>query len=367
MTDKQDREFNEVEKRIDKGNFDGLSDMIENIVDSSIDFARNAIFRFSNKNKANKKIRPIDDPDVCVQRYPEKSKATWFRIGAGCSIFMAICSLILVIGSFSLWPIISAAIFSLIAFGFVDSAKKIDKRSMRYSRYLKELNEQTAITTRDLCTSVNLSEADCVADLRTMMNKGYFKQARLVEKNQLFLLDIPTYKAYKGELDKKNILENANDPKQIEEDKKNRATDILDEGKKYLDIIDDIKQKIENRSVYEKVIKIETTISNILSTIKKYPDEVYALNKFMDYYLPTTIKLLNSYLSFEMISTRDQKMIESMKEIEKSLETINSAFEKILVQLYEDKSIDVRTDIDALRTILKQEGLIENEFGGRND
>ena len=47
-------------------------------------------------------------------------------------------------------------------------------------------------------------------------------------------------------------------------------------------------------------------------------------------------------------------------EIEKTLDTLNVAFEKLLDSLFEDTAWDVATDISVLHTMLAQEGLTES-------
>lgn len=48
------------------------------------------------------------------------------------------------------------------------------------------------------------------------------------------------------------------------------------------------------------------------------------------------------------------------KEIEKTLDTLNRAFEKLLDDLFQETAWDVSTDISVLHTMLAQEGLTED-------
>ena len=50
------------------------------------------------------------------------------------------------------------------------------------------------------------------------------------------------------------------------------------------------------------------------------------------------------------------------QEIEKTLDTLNVAFEKLLDSLFQDTAWDVSSDVSVLHTMLAQEGLTEEDF-----
>ena len=77
----------------------------------------------------------------------------------------------------------------------------------------------------------------------------------------------------------------------------------------------------------------------------------------MNYYLPTTLKLLNAYdrmddtgISGDNISTTKQK-------VENMMDTIVKAYEKQLDALYGEEALDISTDITVMENLLAQEGL----------
>ena len=74
----------------------------------------------------------------------------------------------------------------------------------------------------------------------------------------------------------------------------------------------------------------------------------------------------------ELYSANRQTVIEmtgrqSPAEIEKTLDTLNAAFEKLLDDLFQDTAWDLSSDISVLNTMLAQEGLTEDGLntGGR--
>ena len=102
-------------------------------------------------------------------------------------------------------------------------------------------------------------------------------------------------------------------------------------------------------------------ITEIFDALKAQPDKKPQMRKFMDYYLPTTLKLVQTYADFEGVQIQGENITGAKQEIEKTLDTINAAFEKLLDDLFQDAAFDATTDAQVLQTILAQEGLAEDE------
>ena len=103
-------------------------------------------------------------------------------------------------------------------------------------------------------------------------------------------------------------------------------------------------------------------IQKIFDRVKEDPDSLEDIQKLMDYYLPTTVKLLEAYQQLDNQPVQGENIRSSKLEIEKTLDTLNIAFEKLLDSLFEDVAWDVSSDISVLHTMLAQEGLTGNDF-----
>ena len=82
----------------------------------------------------------------------------------------------------------------------------------------------------------------------------------------------------------------------------------------------------------------------------------------MNYYMPTTWKLLDSYRSFEKEPIQSENIQKTKREIDKTLDTINNAFETLLDDLFQSTAWDISSDISVLETMLAQEGLTGNKM-----
>ena len=82
----------------------------------------------------------------------------------------------------------------------------------------------------------------------------------------------------------------------------------------------------------------------------------------MSYYLPTTLKLVHVYCELEKQPVKGDNITNAKADIEKTMDTINVAFENLLDDMFEETAMDVSTDISVLKTMLAQEGLTESEL-----
>ena len=81
----------------------------------------------------------------------------------------------------------------------------------------------------------------------------------------------------------------------------------------------------------------------------------------MNYYLPTTLRLLTSYEKLSRQRVKGENIQKTMFEIEGMMETIAGAFEKQLDSLFGEDAMDIAADISVMESILKQEGLSDDE------
>lgn len=82
----------------------------------------------------------------------------------------------------------------------------------------------------------------------------------------------------------------------------------------------------------------------------------------MNYYLPTTRKLVDAYREMDQEPIVSENIAKTKKEIEATLDTINQAFENLLNSFFEEKALDISSDISVLHTMLAQEGLTKKDF-----
>lgn len=335
-----------------------------------------AIKAFSSSSKKN--LPATRNPKVCEQKPPQAGLSILAKIA---SVILAPIFLAMTIGSYTEihygggFTMLFASLISLVLTISVPYAlwklgNRYKRLSNNYVRYLRELGDNTVISIRDLASGVAQSEEETTKDLLYMMRKNYFKQARIVEDGKIFILDIPTFKLYKEKLDqipsyRKNLTDDVEidgENLSVEDLNKERSQEIIAESITSLDKLSEKRDEIESPSFKESLGKLIDNSTDILKIIEKYPDKATGLGKFSTYYLPTSLKLATSYKEFEMVNSRDSRIAKSMGEIEESIKTIAEAFDKMKIDLLDDRAMDVKTEIDTINLLLKQEGLAEDDW-----
>ena len=130
----------------------------------------------------------------------------------------------------------------------------------------------------------------------------------------------------------------------------------------YIKKIHECNDAIPGEEISAKISRIETLVDRIFDRVEQNPENVPDIRRMMEYYLPTTVKLLEADEELDAQPVQGANIISSKSEIEKTLETLNAAFEKLLDSLFQDTAWNVSADISVLNTMLAQEGLTKDDF-----
>lgn len=250
------------------------------------------------------------------------------------------------------------------------------KRVSRFKKYVKFLDDDSFFLIKDLAKYMNEKERFIVKELRQMIKKNMFLEGCIDDEENYFLL---TREVYKNYLDlKKRQLEEAKSGKQkmnkkeeakeqVKDEEYDKVKSIIKSGRTSIDQIRNIERDIRKEEMSIKLNKMQGIVHQILNYIEKNPKKINEVNKFINHYLPITIKLLNSYKDLNNQPLQGENIKNAKMEIEHSIDVVNMAFENLLDDLFEDMAMDISTDISVLKTLFKQEGLTEeNDFGNKN-
>ena len=116
---------------------------------------------------------------------------------------------------------------------------------------------------------------------------------------------------------------------------------IIEEGYKYLHELRDVNIRIPDEVMTKRIDRMEVASADIFAYIAEHPEKAAEIRRFMNYYLPTTLKLLNSYDKLSRQRVKGENIQKTMFEIEGMMETIAGAFEKQLDSLFDDDALDI--------------------------
>lgn len=136
---------------------------------------------------------------------------------------------------------------------------------------------------------------------------------------------------------------------------------IINEGKEYIRKLKIANDAIPHEQLSESIERMENASFDIFTYVKDNPSKIPQIKKFMNYYLPTTLKLLENYEKLSNQSVKGENILNTMHEIECMMYTVATAFEKQLDALFSQQAMDIGVDISVFDSILKQEGLKDDE------
>ena len=243
-------------------------------------------------------------------------------------------------------------------------------RVRRFRRYTKLIGERTYCQVKELASAVGKNEKFVVRDIQKLIENRAFTNGHLDAQNTCLMLDDATYRQYleTQEAYRQRSLE---EQERKQADRSIFASDgienpelvrAMEEGSRYIEAIRRANDAIPGEEISEKLYRLEALIKKIFEVLKQKPEQLPKLRKFMQYYMPTTLKLVQTYQELDAQPTEGENIRQSKAEIEKTLDTINLAYEKLLDSFFEDAAMDIRSDITVLETMLAQEGLTKNHF-----
>ena len=139
---------------------------------------------------------------------------------------------------------------------------------------------------------------------------------------------------------------------------------IIAEGKIAQKELGRLYASIPDLTIKRKIRDLMEVSDKIIQDAKDDPGDVPQIKKFLDYYLPTTIKLLNAYDRMGQQGIEGENITGTMQRIEDMLDTAIASYKKLLDGLFANQAMDIETDISVMNTMLRREGLTgSSEFG----
>ena len=140
---------------------------------------------------------------------------------------------------------------------------------------------------------------------------------------------------------------------------------MIEDGRKAVSEMKRLDDAIEDEKISQDIRRLEAVSQKIFDQVKAEPSKLPQIRQFMDYYLPTTLKLLNAYDRMDSVGVDGDNITGTRTKVENIMGTIVTAFEKQLDALFGTEAMDISTDISVLETILVREGLAGERMEAR--
>ena len=240
------------------------------------------------------------------------------------------------------------------------------KKVNRFRSYVRTLNGKTYVKIEELAKGVRKSPKFVKRDLKKMIKNRMFLEGHLDEEGNYLITSDESYEQYMqtkkaSEIQEKEMQEKEQAEQKLRGTLSEEVQEVIKEGEAYLEEIRSCNEAIPGVEISNKMYHLENVILRIFKRVEQHPELISDLHKFMDYYLPTTVKLLKAYEELDKQPVEGENIKTAKQEIENTLDTINEAFENLLDSFFRNTAWDVSTDISVLKTMLAQEGLTGNK------
>ena len=118
-----------------------------------------------------------------------------------------------------------------------------------------------------------------------------------------------------------------------------------------------LNDSIEDPKISAQIDHMEAVTAKIIAHVLEHPRKLPQIRKFLNYYLPTTLKLLNAYDRMDAAGISGANIDGTMGKIETMMDTVATAFDRQLDALFGDEALDISTDITVMENMLAREGL----------
>ena len=250
------------------------------------------------------------------------------------------------------WPELYLGAFLLVG-GLISffSRNTSARRLARYKRYYVFVSERDVVPIPDIARTAGLSPRVVKRDLQAMINEGFLSRDAYidVELNSLVL-----------------CTETADEMRRASKDADDGPPEAADEKSEnlYMTIILELREincSIADISISEKIDRIESVTAKIFRIVEENPEKLPEIRRFMNYYLPTTLKLLRSYATLEKQGVKGENITTTKENIERILDTLATGFEQQLDQLFRSDALDIAADINVLENLMQQDGLTKEQ------
>ena len=214
-----------------------------------------------------------------------------------------------------------------------------------------------AVSIAELASAADVRMARAERDLELMVEKGLWGPQAYVDNGQdmLFL----TAEAAREYHEMRNVR-----AKPAPESKAAPAPETESDNAFRISAIRRANDRIDDADLSAKIDRLEQVTGRIFRFIEANPASADKANTFLNYYLPTTQKLLDSYADFEEAGISGENLDKAKERIEQTMDSIIAGFEHQLDELYRETAMDIDSDIRVMETMLRRDtASVADDFG----
>lgn len=237
--------------------------------------------------------------------------------------------------------------------------RKLARARIDYRAVAMTLSDNARTTLDEVALALNRPRKAAIKTLRYMVEQGFFHNAYIDEPQNMFVVGKDNIAEYR---EQDRVQRHRQEQIDLARRLPGSPEAIRLEGEDFLQQIRRANDIILDDVVSDKLSRLEQISANIFRRVADAPDRLPEIRRYMNYYLPTTVKLVQAYADAEAHSVQGQHVESTKQQIRESLDLINGAFAKLLDQLYARDAMTIGSEITAMEQMLRGDGLAGDDI-----
>lgn len=370
----------EISNSVDRGEFYGLGDNIRRQMNGFNNMNGRTTYagdrgvydinrvsytsgRYDRQTEAERKARAAMQ---ARKKAPFMRKKPGKNKGVGLMVLGIIGMLLFlpgVIGAASVGTVIVGGAFvGASAYAFFNGWRN-NRLTKKFFKYASLVGTAEYIDIKDLARKADETPEQVTKNLEKMIQKGMLPYAVFDEQKTSLILTEEAYSQYEAAVAASRARKAEQEAAEAEEEEAQGGTKesrrVIKEGEAFLREIRAANNLIAEPEMSEKLSRLEEIVQKIIDQVRRDPTNAAALRKFMNYYVPTTQKLIKAYVELNEQPEVGENITRTKHEIEDAIDAVNGASDVLLNNLFEDVAWDIASDISVMKTMMEQDGLTQ--------
>ncbi|MCD7769495.1 MAG: 5-bromo-4-chloroindolyl phosphate hydrolysis family protein [Oscillospiraceae bacterium] len=260
---------------------------------------------------------------------------------------LAAFGVICLLDAYSAWTVLTSIAVVLGGGALLFSAHVGRKKEAQFRQVQAVTGTNGVVRIVDVIRTLGLKDVEGEKLLSEMIDRGFFGPQAYIDHQRGLLVVRPE--------EMRDVYRREDEAKSAREEQARQASQT--EYEQYVERLRHADEEIEDEVMSEKIRRMQALTESIFAEVEAHPEKKPQIERFMSYYLPTTLKLLDSYARIEAQGVTGENMAKAKSDIEGIADTLVAGYEKQLDKLYRAEAMDIAGDVSVIENMLRRDGL----------
>lgn len=221
------------------------------------------------------------------------------------------------------------------------------RKAKAFARCITVSGTEGLVDIPKLAATLGMKSSELEKQLTEMIDRGYYGPKAYIDHQRALLVITPE--------DMRDVYRREDEAKKTAAEREQEAQQS--EYDRIIAAIAQADEDIDDEAMSEKIRRMQSITAAIFQEVEEHPEKKSQITRFMNYYLPTTLKLLNAYARIEEQGVTGENMAKAKADIEGIADTLVDGYEKQLDTLYRAEAVDIASDVRVIEKMMNADGL----------